>query len=49
MKKKQVDLLLLGEERKRVYVLIKDFNIFIYEHTLHRGKKAFLSLRFTGF
>ena len=28
-------LLLIGEERKRHYVLIKDFNTFMYNHTLH--------------
>ena len=35
---KHVDLLLIGEEGKR-HVLIKDFNTFIYDHTLHHGKK----------
>ena len=34
---KHVDLLLIGEEGKRHYVLIKDFNTFMY--TLHHGKK----------
>ena len=36
---KHVDLLLVGEERKNV--LIKDFNTFMYDHTLHRGRKKF--------
>ena len=38
---KHVDLLLTGEEVKRHYVLINDFNTFIYNHTLHRKKKIF--------
>ena len=37
---KHVDLLLIGE-RKRHYVLIKDFNTFKYNHTLHHRKKHF--------
>ena len=41
MKKKYVDLLLIGEEDKRHYALIKDFNTFMYDHSLHRGKKHF--------
>ena len=39
---KHVDLLLIGEEGKRHIVLIKDFNIFMYYHTLHRGKNIFV-------
>ena len=35
---KRDDLLLIGEEGKIHYVLIKDFNTFIYNHTLHRRK-----------
>ena len=38
---KHVDLLLIGEEGKRHYVLIKDFNSFMYDHTFHRGRKYF--------
>ena len=33
---KHVDLLLIGEEVKRHYVLIKDFSTFMYDHTLLR-------------
>ena len=40
-KEKRADLLLIGEEGKRHYVLIKDFNTFMYDHTLHRGIKHF--------
>ena len=40
-KDNHVDLLLIGEEEKKHYVLIKDFNTFMYDHTLHRGKKHF--------
>ena len=36
-----VDLLFIGEEGKRHYVFIKDFNTFMYDHTLHCGKKHF--------
>ena len=39
--KKHVDLLLIGEEGKRHYVLIKDFNTFMYDQTLHHEKKHF--------
>ena len=34
---KHVDLLLIGKQGKRHYVLIKGFNTFMYDHTLHRG------------
>ena len=37
---KHVDLSLIGEG-KRHYVLIKGFNIFMYDNTLHRGRKHF--------
>ena len=39
--KVHVDLLLMGEEGKRHYVLIKYFNTFMYDHTLDRGRKHF--------
>ena len=45
---KHVHLLLIGEKDKMHYVLIKDFNAFMYDNTLHRGK-TFLSLLFTSF
>ena len=38
---KHVDLLLTGEGQKKHYVLIKDFNTFMYDHTLHHGRKHF--------
>ena len=41
MKKKHVDLLLIGEEGTRHYVFVKDFNTFMYDHTLHSGRKHF--------
>ena len=41
VKKNNVDLFLIGEERKRHYLLIKDFNTFMYDHTLHGGRKHF--------
>ena len=31
--KKHIDLLLIGNEDKRNYVLIKDFSTFMYNHT----------------
>ena len=41
-KEKHVDLLLVEEKGKRHYVLIKDFNTFIYNHTLHCRKNIFI-------
>ena len=41
VKKEHVNLLLIGEEGKRHYVLIKDFNTSMYDHTLHCGRKCF--------
>ena len=38
---KYADSLLIGEEEKRHYILIKDFNTFMYDHTLYRGVKQF--------
>ena len=32
---------MIAEEVKRYYALIKGFNTFIYDHTLHCGKKHF--------
>ena len=32
---KHVDFLLIGKERKIHYALIKDFDSFMYNHTLH--------------
>ena len=40
LKKKHIDLLLI-EEDKWHYVLIKDFNIFMYDNTPHSGRKYF--------
>ena len=39
--KRHVRLLLIRQEGKRQYVLIKGFNTFIYNHTLHRTRKHF--------
>ena len=39
--KKYIDLLLKEEKTKSTNVLIKDFNAFVYDHTLHRGRKQF--------
>ena len=36
-----VDLLFIGEEGKKPYVLIKNFNTFVYDHILHHVKKHF--------
>ena len=35
---KHVDLLLIGEGGTKHYVLIKDFNIFMYDHIFHHGR-----------
>ena len=34
---------MIGEEQLIHYVLIRDFNTFIYDHTLHRERKHFCS------
>ena len=39
VKKKHVDLLLIGEEGKRHNALIKDFNTLMSDHTLHRRRR----------
>ena len=39
LKKCMLIYYLIGEQGKRHYVLIKDFNTFMYNHTLHRGSK----------
>ena len=38
---KHVDLLLIGKREKEQYVLIKDCNTLMYDHTLHGGRKHF--------
>ena len=38
---KHVDLLLIREEGKAPCVLIKDFNTFMYDHTLYRKRNHF--------
>ena len=32
----------IGEQGKRNYVLFKDFNTFLYDHTLYLGKNIFV-------
>ena len=39
--KKHIDLLLIGEGEKNRYVLIKGFNWFMCDHSLHRGRRHF--------
>ena len=38
---KYVDLLLIEDEGIKHYVLIQDFNTFMYDYTLHCGRKHF--------
>ena len=38
---KHVDLLLIGEEGKRPFVLINYFNMLMYDQTLQLGKNVF--------
>ena len=38
---KHVDLLLIGEREKNHYVLINNFNAFMYDHTLHREQENY--------
>ena len=33
---------MIGEEDKLHYVLIKDFNTFVYDHVLRQGRKHFV-------
>ena len=40
-KKNMLIYYLIGEEGKRYQVLIKDFNTFMYDHTLNPGKNIF--------
>ena len=40
---KHVDLLLIRDKGKRYYILIKDFNTFMYDHALHHGRKRICS------
>ena len=37
----KTDLLLIGEEDKNHYALIKDITTFIYDHAIHHGRKHF--------
>ena len=37
----QMNLLLITEDEKKHYVLIKDFNAFVYNQTKHKNKKHF--------
>ena len=39
---KHIDFLLIGEDGKRHYVLVKDFSTFMYDHTLYREKETSL-------
>ena len=43
---KHIELLLIGEEGKKHYVLIKHFNTLVYGHTLHRGKNIFAVINY---
>ena len=38
---KHDNLILIGKGEKKHYFLIKDFNTFMYDHTLHRGNTHF--------
>ena len=45
---KHIDLLLIEEEGKRHYILIKDLNTFMHNHTLHcRKKNIFVVIKYT--
>ena len=45
---KHADVLLIGEGEKKDHVLIKDFNTFMDDHTLHRESKIQMNLRITN-
>ena len=42
LQRKHLDLLLIEKKGKEHYVLIKNFNTFMYNHTFHHGKKHFV-------
>ena len=42
--KRHVDLLLIAKEGKSHYALIKDFNTFMYDYTLHLRENIFAYL-----
>ena len=46
---KDVHMLLIREKDKKHYVLIKDFNTFMYDHTFHCGKKYFCCYNLQSF
>ena len=48
-RKKHVALLLIRAEEKRHYGFIKDFSTFMYDHTLHCGRKHFSRFRLQAF
>ena len=37
-KEKHIDLLLIEEKGRKLYVLVKDFNRFLYDDTLHHRR-----------
>ena len=39
--KDQINLLLITEDEKKHYILIKDFNAFMYNQTKHKNQKHF--------
>ena len=41
LSRRHIDLLLIGKEGKRHYVLIKYFNTLMYNHTLHCRRQHF--------
>ena len=47
-KDKHVDLLLIGEQIKRHYVLIKGFNTFVYDHTFKIKSQFMIFADFQG-
>ena len=48
-RKKHVDSWLIWEEVQRHWALIKDFNTFMYDHTLNSGRKHFCNYYFWAF
>ena len=41
---KHVDFLMIEEVEKKHYALINDFSRFMYDHSLHRGRKHFVAI-----
>ena len=49
MFQRKIFRLIIDRRRRKKHVLIKDFNRFTYDHSLHCGKKHFCRYRLQAF